>query len=275
MTRHDQASAGNQSTEAGAVTYRAALDHQFDDNVMGYVSYNRGFKSGNYNANTPAGAPTKPEFLDAYETGLKTDLFGDTVRLNGAAYYYEFHNLQVQQQLITGTLQTNAAKAEYYGLDLDGQAILTSAFNIQAAANIENAHYTSYPNAIFNFPAANGLGFTQKVADASGFDIPYADKFTASVNANYSFLDAFTYMLGVAYHNGFNFDTQGLVSQPAYWMVNTSLTWTSSDSAWSVKLWANNLFDQEWFAQKQVSNVGETYSPGAPRTFEITLFRHI
>jgi iron complex outermembrane receptor protein len=268
-------SAGNQSTEAGAVTYRVALDHQFDDNVMGYVSYNRGFKSGNYNANTPAGAPTKPEFLDAYETGLKSNLFGDTVRLNGAVYYYEFHDLQVQQQLITGTLQTNAARAEYYGLDLDGEAILTPSFNIQAAVNLENADYTSYPNAIFNFPATNGLGYTQRTVNASGYDVPYADKFTASVNANYTFLDAFTYMLGVAHHNGYNFDTQGLVRQPAYWMVNTSLSWVSSDSTWGVKLWADNLFDQEWFAQKQVSNAGETYSPGAPRTFGITLSRHI
>jgi len=54
------------------LTWRAALDHKFSDDVLGYVSYNRGFKSGSFNPFTWTNPPTNPEVLDAYELGLKT-----------------------------------------------------------------------------------------------------------------------------------------------------------------------------------------------------------
>src|ERR1700722_20202412 len=53
-------------------TWRIALDHHFTDDVNGYVSYNRGFKSGGYNVPAPALPAYSPEKLDAYEAGLKT-----------------------------------------------------------------------------------------------------------------------------------------------------------------------------------------------------------
>jgi iron complex outermembrane receptor protein len=263
-----------QSASADAVTYRAALDHNFTKTVLGYISYNRGFKSGNFNPNSPNIAPTKPEFLDAYEIGLKSDLLNERLRVNTAAYWYQFHDLQVQQQLITGTLQTNAAAARYYGLDLDIQAAMSATWTVEAAANAESAKYTSFPNAIFNRPAPNGFGYVQYTGDAAGLTVPYADKFTASVNSLWKFLPQWEWMLGVAYHDGFPFDIS-VVRQPEYWMTNTSLTWTAPTTNWDIKLWADNLFGKEWFAQQQVSPVGWTYSPGAPRTYGITFDYHL
>src|ERR1700689_4316657 len=37
---------GAQSADFDKVTWRLALDHQFSPDVLGYVSYDRGFKSG-------------------------------------------------------------------------------------------------------------------------------------------------------------------------------------------------------------------------------------
>lgn len=264
----------SQSTSADAVTYRAALDHNFSKTVLGYVSYNRGFKSGNYNANTPAAAPTKPEFLDAYEMGLKSDLFSERLRVNAAAYYYNFRDLQVQQQLITGTLQTNAARARFYGLDLEVDVAVTSTLTIESALNAESAKYTSFENALFDRPAPDGLGYQQYTGNAAGLDIPYAEPFTGSVNSVWRFMPRWKWMLGVAYHDGFPFATS-VVSQPAYWMTNTSFMWTSPDASWDLRFWADNLFNQEWYAQQQVSPVGATYSPGAPRTYGVTFDYHL
>lgn len=258
-----------QHASADAVTYRAALDHNFTKTVLGYISYNRGFKSGNFNPNSPNVAPTKPEFLDAYEIGLKSDLLNERLRVNTAAYWYQFHDLQVQQQLLTGTLQTNAAAARYYGLDLDIEAAISAAWTMQAALNAESAKYTSFPNAIFNRPAPSGLGYVQYTGNAAGLTVPYADPLTASVNSLWRFLPQWEWMLGVAYHDGFPFDVS-VVHQPAYWMTNTSLTWTAASTNWDIKLWGQNLFNKEWYAQQQVSPDGWTYSPGAPRTYGIT-----
>jgi iron complex outermembrane receptor protein len=263
---------GDQTAHAGALTYRFSLDHQFTDDILGYVSYNRGFKSGNFNANSPTLPATKPEFLDAFEVGVKSDLLDHRVRLNAAGYYYTFKDLQVQQQLVTGTLLTNAAAARYYGIDVDLSAVLTPALSVQASLNASNATYTSFPNAVLNFPAANGLGFTQHAGDATGFTIPYEDKFTASMNGIYSITDDLGLTLGVAYHNGFPFDTQGIVRQPSYWYMNGALAWTAPDKAWGVKLWSDNLLNTHYYAQKQVSNAGETYSPAAPLTVGVKIY---
>src|SRR5205085_2698428 len=74
-----------QSQSFDKLTWRIALDHQITPDILGYVSYNRGIKSGGFNminAGTPGYAP---EILDAFETGLKIDMAHRTVRLNIAA----------------------------------------------------------------------------------------------------------------------------------------------------------------------------------------------
>src|SRR3546814_15614977 len=35
-------------TKADKPTWRVSLDHRFDPNVLGFISYNRGFKTGNF-----------------------------------------------------------------------------------------------------------------------------------------------------------------------------------------------------------------------------------
>src|SRR5882757_8516981 len=73
-------------------TWRLGLDHKFDDNLV-YASYNRGFKSGGFNAGTPSQDPYNPEILDAYELGLKS-VIAQRFRLNDAIYYYKYSNYQ-------------------------------------------------------------------------------------------------------------------------------------------------------------------------------------
>ncbi|KAK0358498.1 hypothetical protein LTR94_035179, partial [Friedmanniomyces endolithicus] len=60
----------------------------------------RGVKSGGfttYNSpNSQAARPFKPEIVIAYETGIKSDLFDRRLRLNGALFYYDYKDQQVQ-----------------------------------------------------------------------------------------------------------------------------------------------------------------------------------
>lgn len=46
---------------ASKFTYRISLDHRFSDELMGYVSYNTGFKSGGYNTGAPGAEGYSPE----------------------------------------------------------------------------------------------------------------------------------------------------------------------------------------------------------------------
>jgi len=69
------------------VAARVSLDHHFTRDLMVYAAYNRGFKSDIYNlpgystSSTGALPAVKPEKLDAYSVGFKSESFGNRLRL--------------------------------------------------------------------------------------------------------------------------------------------------------------------------------------------------
>src|SRR5690606_33055252 len=85
-----------------STTGRFSIDYKFTDDLMVYAAYNRGFKSGVYNlpgylpTTTAPLPPVDPEELNAYSIGFKSELFDRRLRLNAEAYYYDYKNIQVQ-----------------------------------------------------------------------------------------------------------------------------------------------------------------------------------
>ena len=80
------------SRRTAVPTYRFTASYDFTDDLFGYFTYTRGFKSGGYNdqagsggfANFPLEA-YDPEFADSYEVGIRSDFADGRVRLNAAA----------------------------------------------------------------------------------------------------------------------------------------------------------------------------------------------
>src|SRR3546814_12832044 len=62
---------------------------------MVYATYNRGFKSGGYNIASPNVAPFRPETLDDWEAGLKSELFDRRLTFNVNGFLYKYRNMQV------------------------------------------------------------------------------------------------------------------------------------------------------------------------------------
>ena len=125
---------------------KAELDFHLAPDVLTYVSYNRGVKGGGYNAPLfPAfivdvnGMTFKPETLTSYEVGVKSEFLDRKLRLNGAAYYYDYKDLQVSvSQLVNNiptTFSTNAASARIYGADAQLVARVTANLNVNAPAS--------------------------------------------------------------------------------------------------------------------------------------------
>src|SRR3546814_15452319 len=85
----------DQKTSFKKPTWRVALEHDFADDVLGYLRYNRGFKSGVYNILSLTGAPVRPVIVNAYEAGLKKNLLVRKVRLNVAALGFGFQNIHI------------------------------------------------------------------------------------------------------------------------------------------------------------------------------------
>jgi iron complex outermembrane recepter protein len=83
-----------QSKNWSSPTWRLVLDHQFTPDIMAYAGYNRGFKSGLFNAvvlpGAPIDEPIDPETLDAYTVGIKSEYLDGRLRVNIEAFYYDY-----------------------------------------------------------------------------------------------------------------------------------------------------------------------------------------
>ena len=75
-------------TSLSEVTGRFGLEYDLADNALLYASVARGVKSGGFTTyNGQSQTPFKPEIVIAYETGVKSDLFNNTLRVNGAVFF--------------------------------------------------------------------------------------------------------------------------------------------------------------------------------------------
>jgi len=114
-------------TSSSNVSGKAALQYDIDRNVMGYISYTRGYKGPAYNIffNLTATGTNRidPETSNSYEVGLKNTLLGGTLVLNLDAFYAKYNNFQANNpDVVAGvvvTRFTNAGTVSTRGLEAD------------------------------------------------------------------------------------------------------------------------------------------------------------
>ena len=169
-------------------TYRAAIDHEFSDTVLGYASVNRGFKSGGYNPTIYSGSllrysSYKPEQLDAYEVGLKTTLDDRRIRFNVAAFYYDYANLQLPFIANSTVLTINGAKARIYGIDGDAEIRISEALRLTGGFQFLHDEYVSFPDA----PLGTALGGVPLTSgSAKGHQLNFVPSTTVNVGIDYT-----------------------------------------------------------------------------------------
>ena len=163
------ASNSPQSKSWSSPTGRLVLDQQFAPEIMGYLGYSRGYKSGLFNpvvlAGDPIDKPVDPETLDAYTVGLKSEYLQRKLRVNIEGFYYDYKNIQVTQILAAVSHITNAARAAIKGIDLDISAVPADRLVVTASIEFMQGRYESFPNGtFFAYDPATGGNCTFAVA---------------------------------------------------------------------------------------------------------------
>lgn len=244
-------------------TPKVAVEYQTDP-ALYYLTFAQGYKSGEFNL-SGAGQDTaaQPEGLKDYEAGVKSDWLEKRLRLNLAAYYYDFKNLQVEVLDPSGTLSAvvrNAAGAKAYGLELTSSAVLIPSLTASVDAAWEHTKYTTFQNAPY-FLIGGPTGNTEILGhDASGLSLKQAPDFVGTVSVDYRVPlasgDQFD-LKGSLYHNsGFKFDQFGQVKQSPYNLLNASLTYTLPHKPWKLSFWGENLTNTQYFAYEAISQFG-------------------
>jgi len=184
------------SVENNAWMPSAGLQYRLNPEVMAYASYSRGFKAGGFNAidptnndHNPGNGAYGPEYVNAYEAGIKSKWLDDRLLVNVDVFLSDYKDLQVTSDIyqpLTNTYVStvrNAAQSRSQGVELEMKWALTRALTLGANVGYLDAHYVSYPSAA---PTAlqqqNGL----LVQDLSGSPTDFAPKWSGSLMASYS-----------------------------------------------------------------------------------------
>jgi iron complex outermembrane receptor protein len=258
--------AGHDRINYGDVAARAQLNYKPHQDLLFYLSYNRGIKGGNWSP-----APTvnpfnfrhRPEKLDAYEIGMKSTL-ARNVRLNVSAFYYDYHDYQafsltgLQPQVANSDATVKGGEIELFTRPL-------SNFDFAVSAAFLDSNVDFVPAV---FP---GTG----VSDA---ELPQAPHVSLNALGRYAVPLTFgtlAFQLDGKYASKhFLEGTNSKVSfQKGYAVGNASISLTSPDERWQGSLWVKNFTNSKYKVYNLdlglLGFVEQMYAP--PRQFGATL----
>jgi outer membrane receptor protein involved in Fe transport len=234
------------------------VQYRFTPAVMAYTSYDRGFKAGGFNGTDNTGVaanvPFEPEYVDAYEIGVKAEWFDRRLATHLAVFRSEYRDLQVavtNLNTATGTsvsLVRNAASSLSEGVELEMQWSPTRYFRVTADATYNDAHYVDYPNSAPNL-SQQFLGV--KIQDLSGQPTVLAPKWSGSIIATVSMpLPAgHLFIAEVSPYITSDYSLHPLTDRQFLWQagytrVDARLGLQSADTHWAVDLIGRNITDR-------------------------------
>lgn len=230
------------------------------DNIMAYVSYTEGAKSGGYDAR---GNNDRQEFngggrnyeyddevADAWEIGAKMRLADGAADLNIALFYVEYSNMQVS--VYDGTsafIVQNAAESLTQGVEMDGRWLVTDWLQLTGSVAYLDFEWTEYENG----PCFVGRSEGRNADDScvlTGMENVQTPEWTASLSTHFTFPLPGDLLLGVTLDANYkddhftssDLDPRGF--QEAVTRFNGRAQIGSNDGQWSVALVGKNLTNE-------------------------------
>jgi len=149
-------------------TMKLAAQYQFNDDIMGYVSYSEGFNSGGLDSvqtDQTLWFPYDPEIIESREIGIRADLLDGSLRINATYFDSDWTNIQNDVNaeiaarnlpgLSMNLLEPCDYTLEYTNLDLrDRAATFANRGIVHAALKDYEAAMSDYDTAIAIRPSA-------------------------------------------------------------------------------------------------------------------------
>ena len=290
--------ATTQSIDENEWSGTAKLAYRFTDDFMSYVSYARGYKASGFNLdrertnNNLANNPLDPagpiaadintsfekELVDSYEVGIKTEWLGDTLLLNGAVFYQDYENFQLNTFTGISFVVTSLPQVVSQGVDLD------FLWNTPLEQLSLQGGFTYAETEIKEFGSAIAFFRPERENDRLSFAPKWSGSLAATYEQPVGSALVFRGNIGAKYtseyNTGSNLDPRK--KQDALTLVNARLGLGAENESWMLELWAQNLTDEEYYqvafdATLQGSSADQPLPTntvnaflGAPRTYGIT-----
>ncbi|MEL6324631.1 MAG: TonB-dependent receptor, partial [Pseudomonadota bacterium] len=246
---------GNFDDDEVVYTLRAA--YALSDTVNIYGGFTHGFKAGGFNLDSSAAVlGADPSFdseeIDAWEVGIKSDLFGGRVRANAAVFHQELDDFQVLEFTGIQFVTFNVPEALSTGAELEVTARVLDQLTLNTAMTYANARYPSDCAGDITDP---------NVTNLCGADLTNAPEFVGIWGATWedtfnAFGTDLAYFgnLNVRYETDRRTSTQPTVVgtdialpfdiQEANTKLNLRVGIGDPDGRWQLEGWAVNLTDE-------------------------------
>jgi iron complex outermembrane receptor protein len=254
---------------------RLALSYETSEETMLYASISKGYNGGGYAgfaATTDVQLkPFDPENLYAYEIGFKSELMERRVRLNAAAFYYDYQDLQVFiYDTSTGIPiqhKVNAGSGSIYGMEAELTVKPTSQIDAFVGVSLLNSEYHDFADGLGNDFSGNDL------VNAPGTAITAGATYTQPLGDSGS-LSALVYG---SYQSQVYFTPANdrLYGQDAVTLLNARLAWAPANEAYEVALWGKNLTDERWVNFIAPIITMDQLNYNDPRTYGVEFRYHI
>ncbi|HWD29640.1 MAG TPA: TonB-dependent receptor [Rhizomicrobium sp.] len=253
-------------------TWQVTPRFKIDDDQMVYAKVSTGYRPGGPNAVPPAtvlpGVPQDfaPDRITSYEAGYKSAWLDNALTFDGAVFYNDWQNVQIQTSGGGFNFIVNGGSARTQGVELSLAYVPVEGLTLGLNGSYIDANLTS------NAPAAGGV---------KGDRLPFVPHWSGALTADYRHLlfGDFTFDIGGALNyvgdRASDYSLRSPVTVPGYTVVD--LHAGVSYQNYEVSLFAKNLNDARGItalgSQTLFLGAGNPYSAAViqPRTIGIQL----
>jgi iron complex outermembrane receptor protein len=246
---------GTTTLESDDWTPMVNLSYDWTDDLMVYGTYSEGYKGGGVQQRNAgpfgAQAPTyDPEFVESYEAGFKYTSDDGSFVLNGAAFFADYTDIQLETLAPDGVAPQldNAGEAEIMGIELEARWSPAASWFLEGAFGWVDAEIVEAD------PDSTNSG-----GPAKGDTVPFVPEYNAAVSIikEFDLGDAgrLTPRLDVSYRDDvvFSADNDPDHVQDSYTIVNVNATWNSPSDKYMVTLWLDNITDEDVVSFSEVA----------------------
>ena len=262
------------SVDWNAWTPKFGLQYEVSSDILVYASVTRGFKSGGFNPD-PALIQSSfdPEYLWAYEAGVKSDWLDNRFRINVGAFYYDYTDLQIQripsEGETPGLILENASDSTIKGFEVEVTARPVPQLDLSAGVAYLDTTYKEFMTARPNAPTVPVDVSGNRLNNAPKWSINLAGQYnqnipnygTLSLRGEYAWQDSVF----------FTFFNDPVMRQDSYGFLNARVSFTTIEGHWQVAIYGHNLTDEVYYSNMADGPFGVLGQINPPKTYGVQI----
>ena len=243
-----------QSKSFDEVTPRFILSYTFNDNVMAYGSWSKGYSSGGFNQDVRMRA-YEPEVSKNWELGMKSEWFDRRLVANLTSFYNTYENQQITVGRVVDNQPTadliNAQEGTLWGVEAELTLVPDDNWMFRGSFGWIDGEYDEFTvqdNLVDNnfqpIIVTRDLSDTEIVRGAP-YTIGLSAGYTLRLEGNNDVASQVGWFYRARTYN--TLETYDTSRQDGYGLLDASINWTWGDGHTSISLSGTNLLDKEYY----------------------------